>query len=203
MTRRKPEHGGAPWYLMFTIVAAIVTGFVAYQVLHKRRLTAEAEAARAPKPVPKPVEPPPQPEPVPEAAEPPTPEESPPAEVASEELCDEVGCVLNNYEGACCAKYKKPRPSSGNGGMAESLDRSLISVGIDGVKARITACGDVSTATGKVKVKVRVSPDGSVSVVEVQTTPDPDLGACVAAAVRKARFAATQTGGSFSYPFVF
>jgi len=40
-------------------------------------------------------------------------------------------------------------------------------------------------------------------VPAVETTPDAALGACVAAAVQKASFAKTQTGGSFSYPFVF
>jgi TonB family protein len=71
------------------------------------------------------------------------------------------------------------------------------------VKARVTACGDKSPAKGKVKVKVQVGGDGRVSNVAVETTPDPALGACVAAAVQKASFAKTQNGGSFSYPFVF
>jgi len=50
---------------------------------------------------------------------------------------------------------------------------------------------------------VQVGGDGRVSNVAVETTPDPALGACVAAAVQKASFAKTQNGGSFSYPFVF
>lgn len=79
----------------------------------------------------------------------------------------------------------------------------MISAGIANVKARVTSCGDKSPAKGKVKVKVSVSGDGRVSNVAVETTPDPALGACVAAAVQKASFGKTQSGGSFSYPFVF
>jgi predicted Zn finger-like uncharacterized protein len=123
--------------------------------------------------------------------------------------CDEVSCVLSNYEGSCCAKYK--RSSGGGGGgtakpksdLPDSLDRAMISAGIANVKARVTTCGDKSPAKGKVKVKVQVAGGGNVSNVAVETTPDPALGACVAAAVQKATFAKTQSGGSFSYPFVF
>jgi TonB family protein len=56
---------------------------------------------------------------------------------------------------------------------------------------------------GKVKVHVKVGGDGRVSSVAVETTPDPGLGSCVQAAVQRASFAKTQSGGSFSYPFVF
>jgi TonB family protein len=127
--------------------------------------------------------------------------------------CDEVSCVLNNYEGACCAKFRKggSKPSGGGGGggggaksdLPESLDRAMISNGIAAVKARVSTCGDRSPAKGKVKVKVQVGGDGRVSNVSVETSPDPALGACVSAAVQKATFAKTQKGGSFSYPFVF
>jgi len=112
--------------------------------------------------------------------------------------CDEVSCVLNNYEGACCAKFVH-----GHGADRTMLDRAMISDGVAKQKAAIMACGDKSDAKGKVKVKVRVGPDGRVSSVVVDTTPDPALGACVAAAMKKATFAMTDDGGSFSYPFIF
>jgi len=125
--------------------------------------------------------------------------------------CDEVSCVLNNYEGACCSKFKKggskpsggaPKPSGG-GDLPDALDRAMISSGIAAVKARVTACGERSQAKGKVKVHVKVGGEGRVSNVSVESTPDPTLGACVSAAVQKASFAKTANGGSFSYPFVF
>lgn len=125
--------------------------------------------------------------------------------------CDEVSCVLNNYEGACCSKFRKggSKPSGGGGGggaksdLPESLDRAMISNGISAVKARVSSCGDKSSAKGKVKVKVHVGGDGRVTSASVEETPDASLGACVKSAVSRATFSKTQRGGSFSYPFVF
>jgi predicted Zn finger-like uncharacterized protein len=127
--------------------------------------------------------------------------------------CDEVSCVLNSYEGACCAKFKKggrgggaAKASGGGGGggdLPDSLDRTMISDGVAKVKGRAQACGDKSPAKGQVKVSVKVNADGSVASVTVRNTPDPGLGNCVAAAMQSARFARTQTGGSFAYPFQF
>lgn len=125
--------------------------------------------------------------------------------------CDEVSCVLNNYEGSCCSKFRKSGGSRSSGGATKSsggnlpdaLDRAMISTAIAAVKPRVTACGDRSSAKGNVKVHVKVGGDGRVSNVSVQTTPDASLGSCVAAAVKRASFAKTERGGSFSYPFVF
>jgi len=79
----------------------------------------------------------------------------------------------------------------------------MISDGVAKVKARAQACGDKSSAKGQVKVAVKVGPDGSVTSVTVRSTPDPGLGNCVAGAMQSARFARTQSGGSFAYPFRF
>jgi predicted Zn finger-like uncharacterized protein len=129
--------------------------------------------------------------------------------------CDEVSCVLNSYEGACCAKFRKgggskPAPSGGStapkaggGDLPDSLDRAMISDGVAKVKARAQACGDKSSAKGQVKVAVKVGPDGSVASVTVRNTPDPGLGNCVAGVMQTAKFAKTQSGGSFAYPFQF
>jgi len=111
--------------------------------------------------------------------------------------CDEVACVLNNYEAACCAAFKKPHVA------ADALDRQMISAGVATVKTHIQACGERSTAKGMVKVGVKVAPDGSVAAVSIKESPDDKLGRCVAKAMASATFAATQYGGSFSYPFVF
>ena len=133
-----------------------------------------------------------------------------PAAASGGGSCDEVSCVLNNYDGACCAKFKKKGGGGGgapaashNSDLPDALDRSMISAGIAAVKARVSTCGDKSSAKGKVKVHVKVGGDGRVSDVSVETTPDPSLGSCVKAAVQRATFAKTQSGGSFSYPFVF
>jgi TonB family protein len=126
--------------------------------------------------------------------------------------CDEVSCVLNNYEGACCTKFKKgghggggsaPPAGGGNSNLPDALDKSMISNAIAGVKGRVSSCGDKSSAKGVVKVHVKVSGNGGVADVSVSQSPDPALGACVSAAVKRASFPKTQSGGSFSYPFVF
>ena len=122
--------------------------------------------------------------------------------------CDEVSCVLTNYAGTCCAKFRSPgapithkNPPADD--LPDTLDRTSITKGIASVKARVAACAERSTAKGKVKVRVRVAASGNVSTMSVEATPDPALGACVAAALRQAVFPRTQNGGAFSYPFVF
>jgi predicted Zn finger-like uncharacterized protein len=129
--------------------------------------------------------------------------------------CDEVSCVLNNYDGPCCAKFKKAKSGGGSSGAASSgassgggsdlpdLDKGMISSAMAPVKPRATACGDKSSAKGLVKVHVKVGANGSVQDVSVSQSPDPALGQCVAAAVHKATFPKTKAGGSFSYPFPF
>jgi predicted Zn finger-like uncharacterized protein len=131
--------------------------------------------------------------------------------------CDEVSCVLNNYEGACCQKFRKgggtktPTPPSGSdptprkaaSDLPDGLDRAMISDGVGRVKGRVMACGSSSSAKGQVKVSVKVSPNGSVASVSVKNTPDAALGNCVQAQMSRATFAKTQNGGSFGYPFMF
>jgi hypothetical protein len=125
--------------------------------------------------------------------------------------CDEVSCVLNHYEGACCAKFRKPAPVAPDAparpavtqSLPDDLDRAMISDAVAKVKAPIRACGDQFPAKGQVKVSVKVRPDGFVAAVTVKNTPSPELGACVAARMETALFARTLNGGSFSYPYTF
>ncbi len=120
--------------------------------------------------------------------------------------CDEVSCVLMNYEGACCTKLRNPSSPIATSLMTpvpEFLDRHLITTGVAMVKPRVAACATRHKEKGIVKVSVRVGADGNVTSVTVKSTPDEALGACVARAVQGAVFARTQVGGSFGYPFVF
>jgi len=141
-----------------------------------------------PKPAPTPVTPPPAP-----------PQPVPPLETS----CDEVSCVLNDYEGSCCDKYKKTAPVPPPPGMPDILDRTAISNGVNTVKSAVAACATTAPAKGTVKVHVRVAANGLVTNVDVIATPTAALGACVAAAMQRAVFERTRQGGSFSYPFVF
>ena len=118
--------------------------------------------------------------------------------------CDEVSCVLEQYARACCARWKPAEGFKPNlSGQSESLDKVMVKEGIEGVKPRVIACGEKYASKGTVKIVASVAPDGSVRATTVAEAPDPELGTCVARALRAATFAKTSKGGSFSYPFVF
>ena len=72
-----------------------------------------------------------------------------------------------------------------------------------GLRHQVAECGNQHPGKGQVRVAVTVAPSGSVSAVNVQSTPNADLGDCVAAVVQHARFRVTQKGGKFSFPYVF
>jgi S1-C subfamily serine protease len=98
-----------------------------------------------------------------------------------------------------------PRQDNGSGSVAppDSLDRAMISAGIEGVRDRVSRCVEDWPASGTVKVHVRVDAEGHVSEVTVSETPKEGLGRCVAGVIGKATFARTKNGGTFSYPFSF
>ena len=108
--------------------------------------------------------------------------------------CDEVYCVLKNYEDACCAKFHHA--------SSDTLDRAAISTAMKAISSHISACAEHSPGSGLVKAHFKVAADGSVTSVEITQTPTPELGACVAGVGRTAKFPATKAGGSFSYPFM-
>ncbi|HEY1811432.1 MAG TPA: hypothetical protein VGG74_03695 [Kofleriaceae bacterium] len=123
-----------------------------------------------------------------------------PKQPDTDTVCDEVSCVLNNYEGACCKKLSRPH---GADDLPDALDRASISSAIAAVRTRVEACGDHTTGKGVVKVHVDVDASGAVSSVTVVAAPSIPLGTCVRAAIEHATFARTQYGGRFTYPFVF
>jgi hypothetical protein len=93
----------------------------------------------------------------------------------------------------------KPAPAPSKG-----LDRATISAGIAKIKPQVTACGDANKdASGTVKVTAKVAPDGKVTSATQQGASTPKLGDCVVGVFKKATFAKTDAGGSFTYPFVF
>lgn len=121
--------------------------------------------------------------------------------------CDEVSCILEKYARPCCARYRPADPTPTPkpiGGPPETLDKTMIRAGVERVRPAIIRCGEITpTAKGTVKVSVSVTAEGGVSNVSVVASPDDALGQCVAGAVRRASFAKTLEGATFSYPFVF
>lgn len=128
-----------------------------------------------------------------------------PSAPAVEPGCDEVSCVLDRYRLSCCAKFKPPEPVAPpvHSGEPVELTKAMVTTGIARVKPVVIQCGETHGVKGQVRIRVVVSPAGDVTDASVSAAPDDALGACVANAVRKATFAATQNGGAFTYPFVF
>jgi TonB family protein len=125
---------------------------------------------------------------------------------AGDSECDETACVLANYDKPCCAKYKPA--SSGDvatrsGGVPETLDKTMVRAGVNGVKPKVQKCGEKSSAKGTVKVSMSVSPDGAVTDASLADSPDAALGECVVAAMKLAKFGKSVNGATFTYPFVF
>jgi len=121
------------------------------------------------------------------------------ASVVGDGDCGEVMCVMEKYARPCCAHWKPAEEPHAGGG----LDKPQIRAGVASVKPAVIACGEKTPVKGTVKLAVTVDPSGAVQEVNVVVTPDDALGSCVATAMRRARFATTTMGGSFSYPFVF
>jgi len=120
---------------------------------------------------------------------------------------DEVACLLTDHPPACCSKYKKG--GGGGGGPAESNlperpGRNDVIAGMAPIKGDLARCASAGGLTAKVSVtvKIEVAPDGSVRGATTRNAPSPEIDACLVAAARKARFARSQLGLTFSYPVV-
>ncbi len=137
---------------------------------------------------------------------------------------DELSCGLSSNPPPCCARYKKKSSDqllglsdkksksdddpllgaiAGDSNLPMRLGREDIAAGMDDIRSSVAACGRGGTAKGEVKVSVKVGRNGKVNQVRVRSATTEDLGKCVTQKVRRARFAKTQKGGTFSYPFVF
>jgi hypothetical protein len=128
--------------------------------------------------------------------------EAPPPPVAADG-CDEVSCVLDHYARPCCEAFKPKAVPRAPDGEAQTLDKVAVHEAIEPVKPVVIACGETAGVKGTVKIALVVSPAGAVTSASVTASPTPDLGACVATALRRAHFPKTETGASFVYPFVF
>src|SRR5450432_701039 len=93
-------------------------------------------------------------------------DDAPPAAKAIDD-CDEVSCVLEDYERACCKKFDKRSKPPEVTHAPETLDRHMITTGVQSAKQAIAACGDRSSTKGIVKAHVVVAPSGRPSSVRV------------------------------------
>ncbi len=121
--------------------------------------------------------------------------------------CDEVSCLLAASSTGCCAMYRKgggtaERKIASDADLPAALTAADIKAGMARIRAQVQACG-AEGETGVVKVQVVVSGGGQVTSVTVQETPGEALGKCVAKAVRRASFAKSAKGATFTFPFSF
>jgi len=166
--RRRPEHGGVPWYLMFTIAAAIGTGFGVYRVLHQRELRLADERARAPKHVPKPVEP----------AREPTVEEAKPEEI--EMPADQVAVVM----------IGTPR-------IDGELEGVGVELAVAAQREAIERCYTGVVAQGALEISLFADPRGRPSSVTAGAEPfDSTLASCVEDLIKTLRFPRPANGES-------
>jgi hypothetical protein len=121
-------------------------------------------------------------------------------EAVAADGCDKVSCVLDNFARPCCEPFR-PRKADED---PYALDKQMITTAMGKVKAAVIRCGEQhANAKGIVKIATKVAGNGHVTEATVADAPDPALGECVAGVVRKASFATTVTGGTFTYPFKF
>jgi hypothetical protein len=127
-----------------------------------------------------------------------------PGETVKLDPCDEVACMMIDYQDECCKKLGKPPGAGGAPGKAvpASLTPEMIRGALAPVRGAVVACGDDRSAGRRVKVRVQVRPDGGAAV-KVVSTDDARLGECVAGAVGRAKYPVTRSGGAFTQPYVF
>lgn len=119
--------------------------------------------------------------------------------------CDEITCLVEPNK-ACCKKYAKKSnnssSSSSNSNLPDKLTKSDVKSGIGRVKGRVSSCGDKHNGRGIVTVKIKISGSGKVTSAAA-SGGNSGLRSCVSSAVKRAKFAKTQKGGSVNYPFRF
>ncbi len=117
-----------------------------------------------------------------------------------DDACDEVSCVLENYEPACCARFRRgAQPSTAS--TPESITRDELSTALKALKSNVTACAYAQELTGTFKVRFKVAPDGTVSTVTIADA-EPAFTACVTRAFKSHKFSVSQNGVAASFPFI-
>ncbi len=121
--------------------------------------------------------------------------------------CDEVACLVDSSR-ACCKRFRSGSSSSSSGGdsksnanLPERLSRGDIKTGMGRVRSRVASCGSKNGFKGRVDTKIKIGGNGKVSSVSAKGGSGA-VNSCVSSAVKSAKFPKTQTGASFSYPWV-
>lgn len=112
--------------------------------------------------------------------------------------CDEVSCVLDNYAGACCEKYKRGGAGTAAAPMQPGRDEIVTALRPD--RRAVSTCAVAANFEGTLKVRFTIAPEGTVSKVSIEDA-EPELTACVARVIKKHTFSKSQQGVTVSFPF--
>lgn len=120
--------------------------------------------------------------------------------------CDEVSCVLDNYAGACCERFRRPRgprapdQAPDTASLQDRPPTDEIRSTLMADRRAVSTCAVAANFEGALKVRVTIDPDGNVSTV---TIPDeePALVSCVARVMKKHTFSASRSGASVSFTY--
>ncbi len=205
---RGNQRGSAALVVIGALVISASVGIGVYFIIKQQREARATSLGEEPAPgpsSPRDLTAPADPSPSPPVAEPPseTHDEgdtrgrplAPPSDGAA---CDEVACVLGNYEAACCAKFRRPGPSTPS--APESPSREELSTALRMLKGKVASCAYAQELTGTFKVRFKVQPSGTVSEVTVADA-EPPFTACVTRAFKNHKFSASQNGVTASFPF--
>ena len=113
--------------------------------------------------------------------------------------CDEVACVIDNYEPPCCAKFTRGRPSAAN--TPEAPTRDDIVQAFRSLKEKVQTCASNAGFTGTLRLKLKFGPAGTVQEASVGDV-DPIITACVARAARTLSLPASRNGAVATFPYV-
>ncbi len=120
---------------------------------------------------------------------------------------DEIECRISDDPSRSCKKPSKPGTtgeaddSEARKKLPERISQAEISRVMNKVTGRVRACGSRHGGKGLVPLRLKVAPKGTVSQVEVKSAPN--AGNCAANAAKRAKFAQSQKGARFKFPFVF
>jgi hypothetical protein len=113
---------------------------------------------------------------------------------AEDGLCDEVSCVLNNFEGACCAKFKQPEK------LPDQPSPKDLQAAVTLLRTKVARCASDEAFSGKLVVKFQIQPDGSTSKYVIAKVP-PRVGGCIVRAFNDYPWPHSKKGTAASFPF--
>lgn len=116
-----------------------------------------------------------------------------------DDACDEVSCVLDNYEPACCARFKRPSTTPVTG-LPDAVSREQLGVALKALRGQVARCASAQEFSGTLKVRFRVLPTGKVGDVTIADV-EPELSACIARVFKAYTFPESVNGVSVSFPF--